>query len=84
VFEKHQTLLYVAPGGDRGDRYCVPRADGYPARRAVVGEVPSLDPSQGWLLILASAPVVDEDLGCLHWTVAFCDNPFGGEFAWGS
>jgi hypothetical protein len=83
VFGKHETFLYVAPGGDRGERYCVPGADGHPARRAVVRELPSLDPSQGWLLVLTTTPLVDEDLGCLHWTVLFCDNPFGDEYAWG-
>jgi hypothetical protein len=48
-----------------------------------MGEVADLDPDQGWLLLLTLAPLVDEDIGCLHWSVVFCDNPFGDELAWG-
>jgi hypothetical protein len=83
VFGEYQQLLYVAPGGDRYARWCVPDEDGYPARRAVVGELAALDPEQGWLLLVTSAPLVDEDIGCQRWSVIFCDNPFGDELAWG-
>jgi hypothetical protein len=80
---ERQQFVHVAPGGDRTDRWCVPAEDGYPSRRAVMEEVADLDPDQGWLLLLTLAPLVDEDIGCLHWSVVFCDNPFGDELAWG-
>ena len=83
VYRAHQQFLYVAPGGDRTARWCVPDEEGHPARRAVEGEVARLDPGRGWLLLVTSDPLVDEDLGCLHWSVLFCDNPFGDELAWG-
>jgi uncharacterized protein YejL (UPF0352 family) len=83
VFGEYQQLLYVAPTGDRYARWCVPDEDGYPARRAVVGELATLDADRGWLLLVTSVPLVDEDIGCVHWSVIFCDNPFGDELAWG-
>lgn len=65
-------------------RWCLPAAGGYQARRGVVGEVPELDPSQGWLVVVQTDELVDEVIGCTHWSVIFCDNPFGDELAWGT
>jgi len=45
--------------------------------------VPALDDSQGWLVVVDTKVIVDESLGCTHWSVIFCDNPFGGRLAWG-
>jgi hypothetical protein len=83
VYGAHQQFLYVAPGGGRSERWCVPDEEGHPARRAVDGQLVDLDAEQGWLLLVTSQPLVDEDLGCVHWSVLFCDNPFGDELAWG-
>jgi hypothetical protein len=83
VYGDHQQLVYVAPGGDRYARWCVPDDEGYPARRAVAGELAALEQDQGWLLLVTSVPLVDEDIGCQRWSVIFCDNPFGDELAWG-
>jgi hypothetical protein len=83
VYGAHQQLLYVAPGGDRAARWCVPDEEGHPARRAVEGQMAALDPDRAWLLAVTSQPLVDEEIGCVHWSVIFCDNPFGEELAWG-
>lgn len=66
-----------------GSRWCLPAAGGYQQRRSVVGDVPDLDPAHGWLVVVQTDELVDEVIGCTHWSVIFCDNPFGDEHAWG-
>ena len=47
-------------------------------------EVPELDPAHGWLVVMQTDELVDEVIGCAHWSVIFCDNPFGDEvWSWG-
>ena len=75
-------ILYVAPGDPR-ERWCDPTDRTGAERRAVEGEVPVLDHSEGWLVVVDSKVIVEESLGCAHWSVIFCDNPFGGRLAWG-
>lgn len=75
-------LTYLGPAAE-GSRWCEPTDRGYQQRRSVVGEIPVLDDTQGWLVAVQSDKLVDEDLGCLHWSVIFCDNPFGNAPAWG-
>jgi hypothetical protein len=76
------SILYIAPG-DPLERSCEPTDRTDAERRAVAGEVPALDDGQGWLVVVDTKVIVDESLGCAHWSVFFCDNPFGGRLAWG-
>jgi len=83
VFSDSQlTFHYLAPAAE-GSRWCAPTNQRYQERRSVVNEIPVLDDSQGWLIVIQSDLLVDEGIGCLHWSVIFCDNPFGDEPAWG-
>ncbi|QZY28893.1 hypothetical protein [Nocardioides coralli] len=83
------TASYVAGGWDREvvmDRpWCLvgvePR-DSQPSR-AVTGSPELFDPGVDWLVLDHEVELVEEDLGCVHWSVLFCDNPFGDELAWG-
>lgn len=45
--------------------------------RALAGERAALGDGR-WLLLVAEQPLVDEDIGCAHWSVIFCDNPWTG------
>lgn len=50
--------------------------------RAVEGEVGALPLDATWLVVVDdSGDLVDEDIGCAHWSVIFCDNPFT-DHAW--
>ena len=53
------------------------------ATEPVDGQRTVLDPEQGWLVVVSEEPLLDADLGCVRWSVLFCDNPFGDELAWG-
>lgn len=77
------TFHYIAPAA-QGSRWCAPTNKPYQERRSVVGEIPTLDDSQGWLVVVQSDELVDEAIGCVHWSIIFCDNPFGDELAWGT
>ncbi|WP_404383910.1 hypothetical protein LL946_01105 [Knoellia locipacati] len=81
--ESRLELIWSEPEST-GARWCLPSADGYQARRSVVAEVPELDPAHGWLVVMQTDELVDEVIGCAHWSVIFCDNPFGDELAWGT
>ncbi|GAA1914560.1 hypothetical protein [Nocardioides hwasunensis] len=48
----------------------------------VAGE-PTESWSGRWVVVRDEQPLVDEDIGCAHWSVLFCDNPFGDEHAFG-
>jgi hypothetical protein len=76
------TFHYLAPAAE-GSRWCAPTNQPYQERRSVVGEIPALDDSRGWLVVVQRDDLVDEAIGCVHWSVLFCDNPFGDELAWG-
>ena len=76
------TLFYLAPLMD-GSNWCDPTRSTFERRRSVVDEVPALDGSRGWLVVMQSDKLVDEVIGCVHWSVLFCGNPFGDEPAWG-
>lgn len=80
--DRQLRLLYVGPAAE-GSRYCDPTDSTYEQRRGVVGKIPPLDASQGWLVVMQTDELVDEVIGCLHWSVIFCDNPFGDDPAWG-
>ena len=76
------TLFYLAPLA-QGSSWCDPTRSTFDQRRGVVGQVPDLDDTQGWLVLMQSDELVDEGIGCVHWSVLFCQNPFGDEPAWG-
>jgi hypothetical protein len=45
--------------------------------RTLAGERVALEEGR-WLLLVGEQPLVDEDIGCAHWSVLFCDNPWTG------
>ncbi|HSU03865.1 MAG TPA: hypothetical protein VLK03_15040 [Nocardioides sp.] len=63
-----------------GEPWCSGAAAG--SSRDLVGERVALDPGQ-WLLLVDEQPLVDEPIGCVRWSVLFCDNPFGDRPAFG-
>ncbi len=75
-------VTFAVPG-EADSHWCLPTNQSYQSRRGVVGAVPDLDASQGWLVVVQSDKLIDEDIGCAHWSVIFCDNPFGDDLAWG-
>lgn len=74
---------YIEPSAE-DDRFCVPTNHEYSKRRPASGEeVPDLDGSQGWLVVIEDIELIDEVIGCASWTVVLCTNPFGDRLAWG-
>lgn len=51
--------------------------------RVVSGEVGPLDANSDWVVVLRDQPLDRTDIGCLRWSVQFCDNPFFDKPAWG-
>ena len=43
--------------------------------RTMVGERVALEEGR-WLVLVSEQPLVDEDIGCVHWSVLFCENPW--------
>ena len=82
VYGDQLAFLYIAPSAE-ADRWCEPTDRKYSERRPVAGELPELDDDQGWLVVVDTKKIVDEVIGCTHWSVIFCENPFGDELAWG-
>jgi len=75
-------VTFAVPGGS-DSQWCLPTHQSGPSRRGLGGPVPNLDASQGWLVVVQTDELIDEAIGCAHWSVIFCDNPFGKELAWG-
>lgn len=63
-----------------GDPWCTEATLG--ASRDLVGERVPLDEGS-WLLVVDERPLVEESIGCVRWSVIFCDNPFGDRHAFG-
>lgn len=76
------SLLYIEPSAE-DERYCEPTDRTSAQRHSVIGDPPELDKDQGWVVVVDSTGLVDEEVGCTHWSVIFCDNPFGDRPAWG-
>ena len=69
---------YVDPAGAAdGEPWCVQTLGADDEARALAGERTALGGGR-WLLLVAEQPLVDEDIGCAHWSVLFCDNPWSG------
>lgn len=60
-------------GGQHLLRHARPAGDA----RTLAGERVALREGR-WLLLVAEQPLVDETIGCAHWSVLFCDNPWMG------
>jgi hypothetical protein len=43
--------------------------------RTLAGDRIALEEGR-WLVLVSEQPLADEDIGCLHWSVLFCDNPW--------
>lgn len=60
-----------------GSPWCTSDLGGGDESRVVVGDQEALDGGR-WLVVTTSVPLVDEPIGCAHWSVIFCDNPWTG------
>lgn len=69
---------YVTIGA--GQPYCV--SDSVTAKRGIDGERVVL-PQGTWLYVEDDAALIDETIGCVRWSVVFCDDPWGEKHAWG-
>lgn len=50
--------------------------------RTVEGDAEPLSVDSTWVVVVEdTGDLVDEDIGCAHWSVLFCDNPFT-DHAW--
>ena len=50
--------------------------------RTVEGDAEPLSVDSAWVVVVEdTGDLVDEDIGCAHWSVIFCDNPFT-DHAW--
>ncbi len=72
-------VTYVDAAGADGEPWCTSALD---AARPVLGERSELAGGR-WVMAVDEAPLVDEPIGCAHWSVLFCDNPFGDRHAFG-
>ncbi|WP_374457098.1 hypothetical protein [Nocardioides sp.] len=72
-------VTYVDPATADGEPWCTAALD---AARPVLGEPAELAADR-WVLAVDEVPLVDEAIGCAHWSVIFCDNPFGDRHAFG-
>ena len=43
--------------------------------RTLAGQRVAFDEGR-WLVLVSEQPLVDESIGCAHWSVLFCDNPW--------
>ena len=68
---------YVDPAASDGEPWCTRDLGTARDARALTGERAALDGGP-WLLLVAEQPLVDEPIGCAHWSVLFCDNPWNG------
>lgn len=77
-------VTFVPPGTDLDARgWCAGLTASYGDRRVLVGAPPERSVTMGSLVVTATTPLLDEDIGCSHWSVLFCGNPFGDEHAFG-
>ena len=62
-------------GGD--EPWCLRELGPAVDTRTLDGERVELEQGR-WLVLVAEQPLVDESIGCAHWSVLFCDNPWAG------
>lgn len=68
---------YVDRAGGSDEPWCVRELGPAGDARTLAGERTDLGEGR-WLLLVSEQPLVDEDIGCAHWSVLFCDNPWTG------
>ena len=74
-------VTHVDPAAADGDPWCTTTLGTAGDSRELVGDRVALEPDQ-WVLVDV-APLVDEPIGCVRWSVLFCSNPFGDRHAFG-
>jgi hypothetical protein len=75
-------VTYVDDATADGDPWCTGGLGTSSAARGLVGDRAAIGPGR-WLLVVDDQPLLDEPIGCVRWSVLFCDNPFGDEHAFG-
>lgn len=75
-------VTYVDDATSDGEPACTATLGTSGQARVLVGERAAIGPGR-WLLAVDEQPLVDEGIGCAHWSVLFCDNPFGDDHAFG-
>ena len=70
-----EEATFVDPQASAGEPWCLVELDPSDGGRAVRGDRADLGGGR-WLVLVAEQPLVDEDIGCAHWSVLFCDNPW--------
>ncbi|MDR7251890.1 hypothetical protein J2X46_000866 [Nocardioides sp. BE266] len=75
-------VTYVDAGTADGEPWCTHSLGTSSSARGLVGDRAALEPGR-WVLAIDAEPLVDEPIGCVHWSVIFCDNPFGDRHAFG-
>lgn len=68
---------YVDRAAGADDPWCVRQLGPADDARTLAGERTDLGEGR-WLLLVAEQPLVDDDIGCAHWSLLFCDNPWTG------
>ena len=81
-FVDEAQVIFVDAATADGEPWCTRTLSAPGTARALVGDRVALEPGR-WLLVVDEQPLVDEPIGCLHWSVIFCDNPFGDDHAFG-
>lgn len=77
-------VTFVPAGTDlEAQGWCAGLIASSNGRRVLVGAPPERSAATGRLIVVTTAPLLDEAIGCTHWSVLFCGNPFGDEHAFG-
>jgi hypothetical protein len=66
---------YVDWAASADEPWCVWELGPADDARTLVGERVALEEGR-WLVLVAEQPLADESIGCAHWSVLFCDNPW--------
>lgn len=75
-------VTFVDAATAEGEPWCTRTLSAPGTTRSLMGDRGTLEPGR-WLLVVDEQPLVDEPIGCVHWSVIFCDNPFGDDHAFG-
>ena len=67
---------YVDRSASADDPWCLRELGPADDARTLTGERTEIGEGR-WLVLVAEQPLVDESIGCAHWSVLFCDNPWG-------
>ncbi len=81
-FVDEAEVTFVDAATADGEPWCTRTLSAAGSARGLVGDRVPLEAGR-WLLVVDEQPLVDEPIGCVHWSVIFCDNPFGDDHAFG-